>query len=144
MPARSETVTSAKEAKIHQLSDGILYEWAITFVDEHGDLLGDKQVGHQLNGMLAHSRSWERLTGFVRHQKERTWQGKKEFYGTFYTNLDLQLNELVALAKEHFVEDGLIKRETQALVNIYAGMLGREFIQHLVAELMWRKEVERS
>ena len=138
-------LTPDQEPQIRLLSDGDIYRAAMTFANEQQKVIEYSQFNSQINGLLQFSRSWSELTGFVNHQKSRDWQGVRQSYGGFYTALSQQLKELRRDVKDKygFVPDGLTKRESNELTNFFAGLLAREFIQHLAAEMMWKsKEVQ--
>lgn len=135
--------TSEQEAELRLLADGELYREAANLASEQRDVIGDRQLGNQMNGLLEYSRSWEELTSFVAHQKDRNWTGRRQAYQGFYSALHQYLNDLRADVKDqhHFVPDGLTNREAKERTRFFAGWLARAFIQHLVAEMMWQKEV---
>ena len=136
--------TPAHLEQIRLLSEKELYQRAITFVAENKGVFRDRQINHQLNGLLNASRSWADLNNFVNNQIKRKWTGKKEDYGTFYNNLKQQLTALTALATEQFMADTtLTKNQVREQTAVYAGLLAREFIQHLFAEMVWQKEVRQ-
>jgi hypothetical protein len=136
--------TPEQETKIRLLSDTELYEQAEKLVSAHPVV-----AGSQMEGLLEYSRSWDELTRFVKHQKDdRNWgepgKSKKAHYRDFYTALDAYLNELYRDVKgrHQFVPGGLTKKETSKKSSYFAGLLAREFIQHLVAEMLWQEEVK--
>jgi hypothetical protein len=103
----------------------------------------------QMAGLLEFSRSWDELVRFVNHQKNnRDWgepgKSKRAHYKDFYTALDAYLKDLYREVQDQheLVPDGLTKNERRQLTSFYAGLLARDFIQHLVAEMMWQKEVK--
>ena len=129
--------TPEQKVQIRLLSDGQLYDQAVTFVKQN-DTVENKQMA----GLLEFSRSWQELLKFVRHQKGRDWQRKKAHYADFYTQLEQQLEQLRAKVKSEYgmVPHGLTKKETSRHTEYFAGLLAREFIQHLVAEMMWKEK----
>ena len=129
--------TPEQKVQIRLLSDGQLYDQAVTFVKQN-DTLENKQMA----GLLEFSRSWQELLKFVRHQKGRDWQRNKAYYADFYTQLEQQLEQLRAKVKSEYgmVPHGLTKKETSRHTEYFAGLLAREFIQHLVAEMMWKEK----
>jgi len=132
-------LTPEQEGEIRLLSDTDLYRKAMTFANEHESTAQHRTTNSQLQGLIAFSRSWGELDRFVKHQKS-----KEQAYQAFYIALSSTLNDLCALAKERFVSGDLTKRERREQTDFFAGLLTREFIQHLVAEMMWKQEVERS
>lgn len=135
-------LTPEQESQIRQLSDAEMYPEAVDFASQYPPVQKS-----QMAGLLEFSRSWEELAGFVRHQKDdRDWgepgKSKRAHYKDFYTALDAHLNELRRRSREqyNFVPDGLTKNENRQQTDFFAGLLAREFIQHLVAEMMWKEE----
>ncbi len=140
------TVTPEQEEQIRLLSDGELYHQAITFVrnqESVQNVLEIKNYGHQLNGLLEFARSWQELWRYVTKQQPRDWQGKKQAYVHFYGAVKFELEAIRKLAQLKFVPDGLAKNETRTLTDQYAGILAAEFVRHLVAEMLWRKEITK-
>ncbi len=135
--------TTAQEAQIRRLSDSEIYHLAMTFANETESqtVLDYRSFGSQINGLLQFSRSWGELINFVKHQKGRNWQGQRQSYESFYTALEAKLNKIFADVKEtyHLVSDGLTKAETRDQQEFFAGLLACEFIQHLYAEMLYRK-----
>lgn len=129
--------TLEQEVQIRLLSDGELYRDAVSFV--HESLIVENK---QMAGLLEFSRSWDELLKFVRHQKGRAWHRKKAHYADFYTKLEQQLNELRAKVKNEygFVPRGLTKKPARTYTEYFSGLLAREFIPHLVAEMRWKEE----
>jgi hypothetical protein len=136
-------VTPQQETELTLLADGKLYQEAVNFAQEQRAVIDDRQFRHQIQGLLTFSRSWEELTRFVDHQRDRTWTGRRESYQAFYDALHRYLHQLGAALKDtyHFVPDDLTKRETDQYTEFFAGQLASTFIQHLAAEMMWQKEV---
>jgi hypothetical protein len=130
-------LTHKQEVEIRLLSDTDLYHRAMAFAREHEAAAQHRTTNSQLQGLIEFSRSWGELERFVKHQKS-----KEQAYKTFYVALDASLAELHILAKRQFVPDGLTKRERREQADFFAGLLGREFVQHLTAEMMWKREVQ--
>jgi len=116
--------------RIGLLSDGVLYERAIEFARRH-----EPVDGAQLNGLLQYAQEWRDLMQFVDKQRKRAWpqSGRTGHYKHFYDDLYEALRQLERDAAE-FVPAGLARHEQQAQTAIYAGLLAREFVQHLVTE----------
>lgn len=131
-------LTTGHQVQIRLLSDSDLYRQAITFAQKHPSI-----ENRQMTGLVEFSRSWKELTDFVKHQKGRDW-GKKEHYSKFYTALDAYLTDLRRDVKNKhgFVPDGLTTSEARGYTDYFSGLLAREFIQHLAAEMMWKREVK--
>ena len=126
--------TPEQQRHIHLLSDGDLYRQAMTFARQHQETARHRTTGSQLQGLLQFSRSWGELDGFVKHQKS-----KEQAYKTFYEQLHSELNQIRNKAKSRFVPDNLTKKQSREQVDFFAGLLAREFIQHLAAEMMWKE-----
>jgi transposase len=129
-------LTTEQMQKIRLISDGDLYQDAEQLLAEHGTV-ERKQVA----GLQDHARSFSELEQFVRHQgKERTWQGRKAHYQTFYQALERYLQELNRRVREQyqFVPENLSKNELRAQTSFFSGHLAQEFLQHLAAELVYK------
>ena len=126
--------------RIGLLSDGVLYERAIEFARQH-----EPVDGAQLNGLLQYAQEWRDLMQFVDKQRKRDWPqtGRKRRYKHFYDDLYEALRRLERDAAE-FVPAGLARREQQAQTTSYAGLLAREYVQHLVAEKPFAQTVGRA
>jgi hypothetical protein len=135
-------LTPDQETQIRLLSDGDVYRAAMTFANEQQDVIAYRQFNSQINGLLQFSRSWSELTSFVNHQRSRDWQGVRQSYGEFYAALKSQLDDMRSKVRGEygFVPDDLTKRESNELTDFFAGLLAREFIQHLAAEMMWKSK----
>lgn len=129
---------SNEELTIRLLSDDLLYQEAARFAE-------NKDVrASQLNGLLAFSKGeWGELEKFVNHQANRNWQdvaGGQHPTKTFYLELKTKLAWLRKQAQEAgLIPDGLTKQETKTRTDMAAAELTREFIQHLAAEMLYRK-----
>lgn len=125
---------------IRLLSDGEMYRDAISLANEQEEIIAYRQFGHQLSGLGEYARSFSELDEFVTHQVERDWEGKSQSFQGFYAALKGYLSDLRddVQDKYGFVPDGLTKRETREQIDFFAGLLAREFVQHLVAEMMWQ------
>lgn len=136
-------LTPEQEICIRLLSEKELYHQAITFARSQEALTQDNtQCQNQLTGLLQFSRSWDELTSFVKHQRERDWQGKREVYKTFYTEIEKQLDGFIEMAKENtvLVPQGLSKKETRERATNAAAAMAGEFLQHLYAEMLQQME----
>jgi len=134
-------LTPEQETQIRLLSDTDLYAQAQDFARTHPPV-----EPSQIAGLLEFSRSWQELEQFVKHQKDdRDWgTGSKAHYRDFYAALDAYLDKLRqdVQGRYGFVSDDLTKKQTRRRTARFAGLLAREFIQHLAAEVLWKKEVE--
>ena len=126
--------------RIGLLSDGLLYKRAIELARQHRSV-----DGAQLNGLLQYAQEWRELTQFVDKQRKRDWPqtGRKHHYKHFYDDLYKELLQLERNAAE-FVPVGLARRQQQAQISFYAGLLAREFVQQLVAEVLFTQTVGRA
>ena len=129
--------TPEQEIRIRLLSDADLYDGAMTFAREHESTAQHRTTKSQLQGLVEFSRSWTELDDFVKHQRS-----KNQAYQAFYIALDSKLGDLHARAKAEFVPGDLTKKERNEQTKFFAGLLAREFIQHLAAEMMWQGEVQ--
>ncbi len=127
--------TPEQERAIRLLSDTDLYQQAMDFARRFTSAARTRTAKSQLQGLLEFSRTWNELDSFVKHQK-----GKSHDYSEFYTALAHEMRNLRARAQTEFVPDGLVKRETSRQTELFAGLLAREFVQHLTAEMMWNSE----
>ena len=127
-------LTPEQESEIRLLSDTDLYHKAMTFAKTHEATAQHRTTGSQLQGLLQFSRSWKELDDFVKHQKS-----KEQAYKQFYEALHSGLGEIQNIAKSKFVPNGLTKRERRKRTVFFTGLLAREFIQHLAAEMMWKE-----
>jgi hypothetical protein len=135
-------LSNAQLQKIYLLSDTVLYPEAVSFirkpVQEQGcDPLPTSQVAGLLN--IAEAVKYDELHRFVLHQRDRNWPPSKRDIKTFYAALEevLSLMQRKRLKDEfHLMPDmqGRSVSEVRQEVDELLGRLGREFIQHLVAE----------
>lgn len=134
------TVAPEIQQRIRLLSDSLLYERAVEFVRQHGWV-----ADAQLNSLLQYAQEWRDLTRFVDRQRQRDWAQSRqtEHYGQFYNDLHEALRQLKHEAAQ-FVPIGLGRREQQAQTALYAGLLAREFVQHLAAEAQFAQAVGKS
>lgn len=132
--------THAQLQNIWLLSDTVLYPEAVAFMRR---LVRDQECNplppSQVNGLLsiAESHQYDKLFGFVQHQRTRDWPPRQRDIKTFYTALEETLTNmqkrlrgdfhLVGGARKPGGQDDADEQELMAL-------LAREFIQHLVAE----------
>lgn len=125
---------------IHLISDHVLYPEAVEFIARHQAIEGQKQMA----GLVEYARSWEDLTRFVNHQRQRDWLGAKAYYKQFYEHLYRYLQDLQQRVKTKFgfVGEGLTRAQERAQTERYAQILAQEFIQHLAAENLWREKVQ--
>lgn len=133
-------MTHEEETRLRLLSDGILYQMAETFVDQHGTFADDEQGRRQVNGLLKYVRDgMVTLDGFAQKQATRDWTGRKEHYRGIYQALRRELNTLIVLAKENgLVPHNLV--DNRARGTEVAARLAQEYIQHLAAEMLYPKE----
>lgn len=133
-----------EESRILLLSDGELYREAITFVKNSPSV-----EGKQMNGLWQYSRSWDELIRFVNHQYDRDWgepgKSNKAHYKDFYQNMIDILKNLQERTQTvyKFVPDGKLDKTTKEKRDYIAGLLAREFIQHLIAEMLMKESREK-
>lgn len=132
--------TPEQATKIRLLSDGILYREALDFIKTHGTIDGYKQM----TSLIRYTQSWDDLEGFVKHQQERDWPGKRAYYKEFYT---IMLDHLKSLRKRVETEwfpppSGWTKAQKQDWLNELSILVAREFTQHLAAENLYREKVQ--
>jgi hypothetical protein len=138
-------MTTADEVsdRIRLLSDTDMYQRAITFVRETDGIGNIKKK--QVAGLMEFSRSWGELRSFITHQRDRDWKGN-ESYKDFFTSLLRAVDNLRTAVKEKYglVPSDLTKTESNHITDLYAGLLAREFIQHLAAEMLYNRRNERD
>ena len=123
--------------RINLLSDTVLYDDAMAFVNEHPELPDMRQ----LIGLASFSEKWTDLLAYIKHQAGRDW-GNRTHYKTFYDKLRQYLETgLRQRVKTEFslVDEGLSRKEEKAVLDKWAQLLAQEFVQHLVAEARLRK-----
>lgn len=126
-------------------SDAELYAEAISFAAEN-ELPDTKQMV----GLLEFSRSWKMLMQYVKHQRQRDWEQKRAHYGDFYKKLAEYLDAKNtglrdrARTKWVFVDASLPKKQLEEHLDRWAGLLAREFIQHLCAAAEYKSKLERA
>lgn len=128
--------TTQEWERIRVISDGELYERAVAFVAAT-DAVENKQV----NSLLEYSRSIYDLLAFVQHQRDRKWNEWEANMGQFYESLFSALFAIVRDVQDSwgFVTNSQNKVEAQKRTAIFATLLTREFIQHLVAEMLYAR-----
>lgn len=134
-------LSTDEESRIWLLSDGELYREAITFVKNSPSV-----EGKQMNGLQQYSRSWDELDQFIKHQHERDWQEKKAHYKEFYASLGNTLKNLKdkVQAAYKFVPEGKLDQMAKEKRDYIAGLLAREFIQHLTSEMLMKESKEKQ
>ena len=123
-------------------SDDVLYPEAVAFihrlVDEEDCLpLPMTQVTGLLN--IANASSYSELSLFIRHQRDRDWQGSKIDIKTFYTELDKLFTTLRnKRLREVFplTVSGTNAKEINKEIDELMVLVAHEFIQHLITENM--------
>lgn len=135
-------MTKDLEARIRLLSDGVLYERASAFVNDQGTFAGDDQGRKQVKGLQKYAREGiGELVKYAVKQGSRDWAGSKSHYKAIYQSLTNELKgglqELVT--NEGLVPEGLVDKQKKAQTAEITSRLSQEFIQHLVAEMLYRK-----
>jgi hypothetical protein len=132
---------------IRVLSDTELYKQAIDFLNT------EVEVNHQfeqrpplpntqINGLLnvAQANTYGELIDFIKHQRDRTWQGKNAHIKIFYQDLERVLKEMPEFAKrEGLIPEDISIQKTREEIQKISGLLACEFIQHLAAENLVRE-----
>lgn len=136
------------EKRVRVLSDGPLLEQAVAFAREVVQFAPrDKDLkSSQLQGLQQYSRGeWGELMDFVHHQASRKWEERnhephptKRFYDALGKQLNL-LRQQERLEQWGLLPPGLSKKQYQDQAPAVAGRLAREFVQHLVAEMLFRR-----
>jgi hypothetical protein len=132
----------AQMQMLWNISDDVLYPEAVAFihrlVDEEEFLpLPATQVTGLLN--IANASSYSELSVFIRHQRDRDWQGSKIDIKTFYTELDKHFTTIrnKRLREEfHFTPSGTNAKEINKEIDELMVLVAHEFIQHLITENM--------
>ena len=134
-------MTADFETHVRLLSDGVLYDKAQAFAQQHGSFVEDEQGRKQANGLLRYGRDGiDELDKYAKKQASRDWSGRKAHYRSLYQSLSNELAELWKLVvDEGLVPQNLVKKQLQAATAEAASPLAREFIQHLVAEMLYRQ-----
>ena len=136
-------VTTEQVHKICLLSDGELYENAVNFVETY---YSPKKVSKaQLSGLqnAVGAGDWNEFFRYINNRLDRSTTA--EDLKNFYQALKDSLNSLRSKVEEaEFVvkpekttraEAGKIKKE----IDQYAYLLGKEYIQHIVAEYNYKR-----
>lgn len=137
------TVADETPDRIRLLSDTDMYQRAITFVRETDGIEEIKKK--QIAGLMEFSRSWGELRSFITHQKGRDWK-ERESYQKFFSGLLQSVDGLRTEVKDRYglVPPNLTKAESNRIIDQFAGLLAREFIQHLAAEMLYNRRNERD
>lgn len=124
--------------RIRLLSDTSMYRLSLDFVTSCPE--AQKVNYQQYSGLREFSRSWDELRKFVAHQKARDWASRIA-YKTFYDEIDRTLKELYRDVKQEYglVPSDLTNNETKRLTEYFAGLLSREFVEHLAAHVMYTR-----
>lgn len=135
-------VTTEQVHKICLLSDGELYENAVNFVEIY---YSPKVSKAQLSGLqnTVGAGDWNEIFRYINNRLERSTTA--EDLKNFYQALKDSLNSLRSKVEEaEFVvkpekttraEAGKINKE----IDQYAYLLGKEYIQHIVAEYNYKR-----
>lgn len=138
MSGQNIELTHQQLEKIRLLSDGQLYRDALDFIEAQGTIDGRTQLA----SLISYTQSWTDLTGFVRHQSQRDWIGKKSYYGQFYTALDSYLKQLYQqVLKEFPLPDNYETKAQKRNWNEHCAIrVAREFVEHLTFENLYREK----
>jgi hypothetical protein len=149
-----------EQERVRLLSDGLLLDNAVAFVECFEDWARISDA--QLNGLLNFSRAGlDELQKFVKHQADRDWEkseeggsaeggtgdrhrSKAQVHQEFYKKLTTQLTQIRSLAKdEAIIPPGATSAQEKKHLSEMGAALAAEFVQHLVAEMLYRKALER-
>lgn len=131
------TLTLPEAERIRVLSDGDLYEEALRFVKTH---CADRYPNTaQVQGMVEYSIDWYSLNKFTSHQSSKPHHHDHDFYKALYKWLQDSRGRLES-------EWGLsISAPTTAESKLrrdwLCGLVAREFVQHVAAEIRYRTAV---
>lgn len=126
--------------QIRLMSDEQLYREAVNFITEQHPVDGQTQMA----SLLSYTQSWDDLIGFVRHQSQRDWIGRKTYYKQFYIALESYLKQLSQQVETRFPPDpNASKQAKRAWVDRYTLLVAREFVQHLAAENLYQEKVKK-
>jgi len=120
--------------RCHVIADTVLYRDAARFVQDN--CIERIPQPSQIQGLLQYSGSWSDLTNYVSHQAGRDQHNDKNFYGA----LQRWLRQFEGRLESEFqlVPGDATKKQKQDLKALHGGVLGRQFIQHLVAEVRYQ------
>lgn len=130
--------------KIRLISDNLLYQEAVDFVT---NFLAENDIpeNSQLIGLLEHSGQINDMQTFINKQEIRDWPEKKEHYKAFYSHLNRYLSRLRNRTKNelNLIPPGLVRKEKQKKVNDVYPLLAQEYIKHLVAEALYKRNKDK-
>lgn len=126
--------------EIRLISDNLLYWEAVDFVAEFATK-NDIPEKSQLIGLLEHSGQSDDMKRFINRQEDRDWPDKKKHYKDFYSRLSRYLNDLRNRTKNelNLIPTELARKEGQKRVNEVYPLLAQEYIKHLVAEALYKR-----
>ena len=135
-------LTIDQAQKIRLLSDRKLYSKAVKFVAEHLAYIHSKVSKTQLSGLqnAVGASDWAEIDGYIKNRLNRntTSDELKNFYQDLKDYLDEQLYGQV---EKHFEIEGSNRTEKTQAKRQYAYLLAKEFIQHLVAETNYQRQI---
>ena len=139
-------LTIDQAQKIRLLSDGKLYDKAVNFVVEHPDYIHSKVSKAQLSGLQNAVRAgdWAEIEDYIKNRLNRNTT--PDDLKKFYQDLKDYLDELYGQVEKLFeIDEGLNRTQKTQVKRRYAYLLAKEFIQHLVAETNYQRQIgERS
>lgn len=136
-------ITKEDDFRIRSLSDGVLYQEADRLTEEWSRMgwLENAALGKsQMYGLMDHAQNWSILINFVKHQKDRDWK-RNDFYKEIYVGINDYLQQSIyqkVRGDWGFIPTNLTRTETKTKTEFFASILAREFIQHLIADVLWR------
>lgn len=134
-------LSSMDLAKVRIYSDNKLYNDAVDFVA--GNCRERIPKSAQAQGLLQYALSdWSDLEAFVKHQKNKLQHEDYQFYIALHSYL-ADLRKWVKDGSD-LVSDSLNKADREARLSIVCTAIAREFIQHLTAELRYKKAIHEE
>lgn len=128
----SATIPPFSARDLALLSDTRLYNQAVTFVEQNAAV-----EAQQLHALLEFSQDWAELNRFVEHQSTRNWQQQGN-YKEYYIKLKRELDAIEREVRTLLPASLPTTQRPQAIKRL-ATPRGREFIQHLWAEGLFRR-----
>lgn len=139
-------LTPEERRKINLVSDGKLYEDAISFAKEHDYLKTQRHVKSQLSGLENITRLHElgRIIEFAEKKTRRDTLA--DDLKVFYRDLTSYLRSFNSKVKKDYqlviIPEDVTRRQKSQLnekAEEYAYFLAKEFIQHLVSEINYQR-----
>lgn len=140
MAHQAMRLTPPEAERIRILSDGGLYEEAVSFV--HKNCADRYPNAAQVEGLVEYSIDWYSLVKFVRHQSSKPHHHDQKFYQA----LDKWLKDSPGRLAAEWALDASAPTaaESKARRDWLCGLVAREFVQHVAAEVRYRSAVVRG